>query len=146
MKMANCECHILKLFLRPKELCACMKKYLDSFNSTWKMFLDSYLLIKCNYDVPFLPKTFPKFYNECLSKWADYQNSPVFILPDVVRQISWNNMCINGRPMFRKNFRDTPTNSAIINTKQNPAGDHRSLTFESSDNLSCSLIARYSAH
>ena len=57
----------------------CMKKYLDSYNSTWKMFLDSYLadfggsfLIKCNYDLRFLPKTLPEFYKECLSEWADY--------------------------------------------------------------------------
>ena len=57
----------------------CMKKYLDSYNSTWKMFLDSYLadfggsfLIRCNYDVRFLPKTLPEFYKECLSEWADY--------------------------------------------------------------------------
>ena len=48
-------------------------KNLDSHNSTWKIFLDSYLadfgssfVIKCNYDVRFLPKTLPKFYKECL--------------------------------------------------------------------------------
>ena len=89
----------------------CMKKYLDSYYSTSKIFLDSYLadfgdsfLIKCNYDVRFLPKTLPKFYKECLSEWADYQNSPVVILPDVLRQIIGNNkfMCINGRPLFRR--------------------------------------------
>ena len=33
-------------------------------------------------------------------------------------------------------------NSAIINTKQNPASGDRSLTFESSDN-SCNLSGRY---
>ena len=89
----------------------CMKKYLDSYNSTWKIFLDSYLadfggsfLIKCNYDVRFLPKTLPKFYKECLSEWADYQKSPVVTLPDVLKEIIWNKkfMCINGRPLFRK--------------------------------------------
>ena len=58
----------------------CMKKYLDSHNSTWKIFLDSYLadfggpfLIKCNYDVYFLPKTLNKFFKECLRKWGDYK-------------------------------------------------------------------------
>ena len=89
----------------------CMKKYLDSHNSTWKIFLDSCLadfggsfLIKCNYDVRFLPKTLPKFYKECLSEWADYNKSPVVTLPDVLKEIIWNNkfMCINRRPLFRK--------------------------------------------
>ena len=58
----------------------CTKKYLNSHNSTWKIFLDSYLvdfsdsfLIKCNYNVRFLPKTLPKFYRECLREWADYK-------------------------------------------------------------------------
>ena len=88
----------------------CMKKYLDSHNSTWKIFLDSCLadfgssfLIKCNYDVRFLPKTLPKFYKECLSEWGDYKKSPVVTLPDVLKEIVWNNkfMCINGKPLFR---------------------------------------------
>ena len=88
----------------------CMKKYLDSHYSTWKIFLDSYLadfggsfLIKCNYDVRFPPKTLPKFYKECLSEWADYKKSPVVTLPDVLKEIVWNNkfMCINGKPLFR---------------------------------------------
>ena len=88
----------------------CMKKYLNSHNSTWKIFLDSYLadfggsfLIKCNYDVRFLPNTLPKFYKECLSEWADYKKSPVVTLPDVLKEIIWNNkfMCINGKPLFR---------------------------------------------
>ena len=74
-------------------------------------FLDSYLadfggsfLLKCNYDVRFLPKTLPKFYKECLSEWADYQKLSVVILPDVLRQTIWNNkfICINGRPLFRR--------------------------------------------
>ena len=36
-------------------------------------------------------------------------------------------------------------NSAITNTKQNPASDDRSLMFESSDN-SCNLTGQYSVH
>ena len=42
----------------------CMKKYLDGYNGSWKVFLDNYpldfggsFLLKCNYDVKFLPKT-----------------------------------------------------------------------------------------
>ena len=53
--------------------------------------------------------TFPskdtsKFYKECLSEWADYQKLSVVILPDVLRQIIWNNkfICIKGRPLFRR--------------------------------------------
>ena len=85
-----------------------MKKYLDSHNSTWKIFLDSYLadfggsfLIKCNYDVRFLPKTLPKFFKECLSRLSKLS---VVILPDLLRQIIWNNkfICVNGRPLFRR--------------------------------------------
>ena len=86
----------IEAFIKSQRI-MCMKKYLDSYNSTWKIFLDSYLadfvgsfLLKCNYDVRFLPKTLPKFYKECLS--------------DVLRQIIWNNkfICINGRPLFRR--------------------------------------------
>ena len=40
-----------------------------------------------------------------------------------------------------KRWREKSGNSAIINTKQNPASDDRSLTFESSDN-SCNLIGQ----
>ena len=51
-----------------------------------------------------MPKTLSKLYEECSSEWADYQKSPVVFLPDVLRQIIWNNkfMCINGRPLFRR--------------------------------------------
>ena len=100
----------IEAFIKTQRI-MCMKKYLDSYNSTWKIFLDSYLadfggsfLLKCNYDVRFLPKTLPKFYNECLSEWADYQKLSVVILPDVLRQIIWNNkfICINGRPLFKR--------------------------------------------
>ena len=89
----------------------CMKKYLDSHNSTWKIFLDSYLadfggsfLINCNYDVRFLPKTLPKFYKECLSEWVEYKKSPVVTLPGVLKEIIWNNkfMCINGKPFVQE--------------------------------------------
>ena len=88
----------------------CMKKYLDCHNSTWKMFLNSYLadfvcsfIIKCNNDGRFLPKTLPKFSKECLSEWADYKKSPVVTLPDVLKEIIWNNkfMSTNGKPLFR---------------------------------------------
>ena len=44
-----------------------------------------------------------------------------------------------------KGWREKSGNSAIINTKQNPASDDRSLTFERSDN-SCNLIGQYSVH
>ena len=89
----------------------CMKKYLDSHNSTWKIFLDSYLadfghsfLIKCNYHARFLPKTLPKFYKQRSNEWEDYKKSPVVTLPDVLKEFIWNNtfMCINGKPLSRK--------------------------------------------
>jgi len=110
MKMANLRMPHIEAFIKTQRI-MCMKKYLDSYNSTWKIFLDSYLadfagsfLITCHYDVSFLPKPLPKFYKECLSKWADCQKSPVVILPDVLRQIILNNkfMCIKGRPLFRR--------------------------------------------
>ena len=79
----------------------CMKKYLDSYNSARKIFLDSYLadfagsfLIKCNYDIRFLPKTLPKFYKECLSEWADYQKSPDVTLPDVEKLFGTISLCV----------------------------------------------------
>ena len=55
----------IEAFIKTQRI-MCIKKYLDSYNSTWKIFLDSYLadfggsfLIKCN--VRFLPKTLAKF-------------------------------------------------------------------------------------
>ena len=101
--------HIETLFKTQRIMC--MKKYLDSHNSTWKIFLDSYLadfgrsfLIKCNYDARFLSKTLPKFYKQRLSEWENYRKSPVVTLPDVLKEFIWNNkfMCINGKPLFRK--------------------------------------------
>ena len=54
--------HIVTLIKTQRIMC--MKKYFDSYNSTWKVFLDNYLsefggsfLLKCNCDIKFLPKT-----------------------------------------------------------------------------------------
>ena len=60
-------------------------------------------LVKCNYDVRFLPDTLPKFYKECLAEWALYKMSPITTLSDVLNEIIWNNkfLCINGKPLFR---------------------------------------------
>ena len=76
----------------------CMKKYLDSHNSTWKIFLDSYLPdfgrsfpIKCNYHARFLPKTLPKFYKQRSSEWEEYKKSPVVTSPDMLKEFIWNN-------------------------------------------------------
>ena len=91
----------------------CMKKYIDSYNSTWKIFLDNYLLecggsflLRCNYDVKFLPKSLPKFYKECLTEWANYKNADTSTPPNVVNEIIWNNkfICIEGKPLFRRNL------------------------------------------
>ena len=67
-----------------------------------------------------------KFYEECLSEWADYQKLSVVILPDVLRQIIWNNnfICINGRPLYRRKVlkkgfltvRDTVSDESKLNS------------------------------
>ena len=89
----------------------CMKKYFDGYNSTWKVFLDHYLLefggsflLKCNYDVKFLPKTLPKFCKECLNEWASYKETHISTPSNVLNEIIWNNkfICIGGKPLFRK--------------------------------------------
>jgi len=91
----------------------CMKKYLDGYKSTWKVFLDNYIsgfgdsfLLKCSCDVKFLPKTLPKFYKECLSEWATYKTRQITTQFDVLNEIIWNNqfICVGGKPMFRNNF------------------------------------------
>ena len=88
----------------------CMKKYLDGYKSTWKVFLDNYLLefggsflLKCNYDVKFLPKTLPKFYKECLNEWASYKETHISTPSNVLNEIIWNNkfICIGGKPLFK---------------------------------------------
>ena len=88
----------------------CMKKYFDSYNSTWKVFLDNYLsefggsfLLKCNYDIKFLPKTLPRFYKECLNEWASYKETHIHTPSNVLNEIIWNNkfICIGTKPLFR---------------------------------------------
>ena len=88
----------------------CMKKYSDGYNSTRKLFLDKYLLefggsflLKCNYDVKFLPKTLPKFYKGCFSEWAIYKETHISTPSNVLNEIIWNNkfVCIGGKPLFR---------------------------------------------
>ena len=88
----------------------CMKRYVDGYKSTWKVFLDNYLsdfggsfLLKCNYDVKFLPKTLPKFYKECLSAWAAYKSRQITTHSDVLNEIILNNrfICVGGKPLFR---------------------------------------------
>ena len=76
----------------------CMKKYFDSYNSTWKVFLDNYLsefggsfLLKCNYDIKFLPKTIPRFYKEYLNEWASYKEMHIHTPSNVLNEIIWNN-------------------------------------------------------
>jgi len=82
----------------------------DGYKSTWKVFLDNYLsdfggsfLLKCNYDVKFLPKTLPKFYKERLSEWAAYKSRQITTHFDVLNEIIWNNrfICVGGKPLFR---------------------------------------------
>jgi len=58
---------------------------------TWKVFLDNYVsdfdgsfLLKCNYDVKFLPKTLPQFSKECLSEWAAYKSRQIITHSDVL--------------------------------------------------------------
>ena len=74
------------------------------------MFLDNYLLefggsflLKCNYDIKFLPKTLPKFYKECLSEWASYKETHISTTSNVLNEIIWNNkfVCIGGKLLFR---------------------------------------------
>ena len=88
----------------------CMKKYFDSYNSTWKVFLENYLsefggsfLLKYNYDIKFLPKTLPRFYKECLNEWASYKETHIHTPSNVLNEIIWNNkfICIGAKPLFR---------------------------------------------
>ena len=90
----------------------CMKKYLDGKKSTWKIVLDQYLrdhggsfLLKCNYDVSTLPRTLPKFYQECLCEWVsdNVDISGPSSYSQVLNEIIWNNkfIRINDRPLYR---------------------------------------------
>ncbi|KAL9964740.1 hypothetical protein ACROYT_G028420 [Oculina patagonica] len=88
----------------------CMKKYSESYDSIWKVFLDNYLfdfggsfLLNCNYDVKYLPKSFPKFYRECLNEWANYKEKLISTPANVLDEFIWNNkfICIDGKPLFR---------------------------------------------
>ena len=109
--MVDCACHIhcTETLIKTQRI-LCMEKCFDDHKSTGKVFLDSYLaefggafLVKCNYDVRFLPDTLPKFYKECLTEWALYKMSPITTLSDVLNEIIWNNkfLCIYGKPLFR---------------------------------------------
>ena len=89
-----------------------MKKYLDEKKRTWKIVLDQYLrdyggsfLLKCSYDASTLPRTLPKFYQECLCEWVLYNVdiSCPSSYSQVLNEIIWNNkfIRINDRPLCR---------------------------------------------
>ena len=87
----------------------------------WSLFL-----LKCNYHVRFLPKVLPKFFWECLNKWAAYKNAHAPVTCDVLKEIIWNKkfILVGGKPLFRKKIvnkgiiklRDVLTNAGKLKT------------------------------
>ena len=55
----------------------CLKKFLEDYPSTWKLFLNSFtlsvggsLILHCNFDTAKLKTQFPKYYKECFDAWS----------------------------------------------------------------------------
>ena len=87
----------------------CLKKYCDTYFSTWKNILDAYLknvgcklLLRCQFDVPKLPLEIPYYYKGCLQVWSS-------LLPpqpdnDIAGELLWNNklILINAKSVYNK--------------------------------------------
>lgn len=77
-------------------------------------FLDNYLLdfgssflLRCNYDVKLFLEDFPKFYKDCLAKWAVYiltNHSATLGTAEVLNEFFWNNeyLCVWEKLLIRK--------------------------------------------
>ena len=91
----------------------CLKKYIEDYNSPWKLILSHHLknygdkfLLHGNYDVADLPKSLPKFYRECFEAWATFTEKLPSSRDDVMKQILWNNkhIRIDDKPQFCKSL------------------------------------------
>ena len=116
------------------------------------MFLDNYLLdfggsflLKCNYDVKFLPKIPLKFYRECLNEWAAYKNEHAPVTCDVLNEIIWNNkfILIGGKLLFRKKIVSKRIIIIKLRDVITSAGKLKTWNILKNKNITKSLNAEY---
>ena len=83
----------------------CLKKFLEDYPSTRKLFLNSCifsvggsLILHCNFDTIKLKTQFPKYYKKCFDAWSG--------LNDVMNEIIWNNrfICIDIKFVYRSDL------------------------------------------
>ena len=89
----------------------CIKKYLDNYPASWKLFLNFYLknvggkfLFHCNFDYRKLPVAVPEFYKKCIQTWSSLNENNPSTTKDVANQILWNNrfICIGKNSVYNR--------------------------------------------
>ena len=87
----------------------CLKKYIEDYPSSWKLFLDSYLhkiggrfILQCQFDLSKLPLALPVFYKECLDAWSSLNKRDVITYQDIMNQVIWNhrNILSEGKSLY----------------------------------------------
>ena len=85
-------------------LVICLKKFLEDYPSTWKLFLNSCtlsvggsLIRHCNFDTAKLKTQFPKYYKECFDARPGLNSRTLSLLMIVMNEIIWNTkfICID---------------------------------------------------
>ena len=91
----------------------CLKKFLEDYPSTWKLFLNSFtlsvggsLILHCNFDTAKLKTQFPKYYKECFDAWSGLNSRTPVTFNDVMNEIIWNNrfICIDKKSVYRSDL------------------------------------------
>ena len=94
----------------------CLQKFLEDFESPWKMFLGELLkpvggkfLLHCNFEVSKLNISLPAaFYRQCLVAWSELNASEPSSVHEIVNQVTWNNkfLCVDKKSVYRRDIAD----------------------------------------
>ena len=79
----------------------CIKKYLESYESSWKKVLSYYLkkvggpfLFHCHFEYSSLPLALPTFYRYCVNVWSSLRQDEPTTSEEIAREVLWNNKSI----------------------------------------------------
>jgi len=91
----------------------CLKRYLENYASSWKLFLKYYLknlggdlLFNCNFELSKLSLNMTTFYKECLQSFSNLHNDNPVTSEEIANQIIWNNkyICIDKKSVLNKSI------------------------------------------
>ena len=94
----------------------CLQKFLDDYESPWKMFLGELLkpiggkfLLHCNFEVSKLNISLPAFYRQCpVVAWSELNAREPSSVHEIVNQVIWNNkfLCVDNKSVYRRDIAD----------------------------------------